>query len=392
MDVLPGPECLTGEHFFTFMAGNFPAPGDVRGRSRLFVAIEIPYDNLQFVKQDSVYCAECAIRVQLANHEGKVIGRRNWSEKRSTGLYSDTNSRDMKLDISGFIDVSGGDYVLHIEVMDRDTKKPFHEEAPVFLKDFSGRSGVVSSIMLLKGAPPSPFWENVPEIIVSDVFDIEEEDRLVAICFSTGIPDSVDAFFCIRNQGGGLVTRFQASVVVLPDSQVSRIAANLPVSDLPAGEYSFLLERGGFSVSTRVNIRSGIFADLSLSVEQMIYVADGEELDRMRLAEGNEKLKLFEDFWKKKSTGNENGTRMTQEEYYGRVAFADKHFKETREGWRTDRGMIYIKFGSPDDIDSHPFDIDSRGYEIWYYYRLGKTFYFSDLRGTGEYLLIRRRD
>ncbi len=390
MEILSGPECYTGEHFFTFIVGNFPAPVEKAALSRLFVDIYIPYDNLQFVRQDSKYIAECTARIQITNHDGKVVGRKNWLEKRITHQFSETNSRDLVLSISGFLDVPPGDYVLHIEVMDHDTKKPFREEAPVLMKDFSGQQGAVSSIILLQGVPPAPFWENMKESLVCDTVDSEKAARLVAVCFSAGIPDSVLAAYNIRNQGGGLVTRLPAATVSPPGSPVARMAAGLPISDLPAGRYTISLERGKFSVGTSITIQSGMFTNLALAIEQLIYVASGEELDKMRLAEGNRKQELFDEFWKSKSIRNENGTNIAQNEYYGRVAYANRHFRETREGWRTDRGMIYIKFGPPDDIDSHPFDINSRGYEIWYYYNFGKTFYFCDLRGTGEYLLMRR--
>jgi hypothetical protein len=75
------------------------------------------------------------------------------------------------------------------------------------------------------------------------------------------------------------------------------------------------------------------------------------------------------------------------EEYYIRVQFANKNFAHYIEGWRTDMGMVYIIFGSPNNVDRHPFDIDSKPYEIWSYYDLNHQFTFVDQTGFGDYRL-----
>jgi hypothetical protein len=38
-----------------------------------------------------------------------------------------------------------------------------------------------------------------------------------------------------------------------------------------------------------------------------------------------------------------------------------------REGYRTDRGRVYIVYGPPDDIERHPNESDTKPYEIWTY-------------------------
>ena len=43
-----------------------------------------------------------------------------------------------------------------------------------------------------------------------------------------------------------------------------------------------------------------------------------------------------------------------REEHYRRIAYANEHFAAGKPGWKTDRGHIYISFGKPDSIDSHP--------------------------------------
>ena len=43
-----------------------------------------------------------------------------------------------------------------------------------------------------------------------------------------------------------------------------------------------------------------------------------------------------------------------KEEHYRRIAYANERFASGIPGWKTDRGRIYIVYGPPDEIESHP--------------------------------------
>jgi GWxTD domain-containing protein len=47
---------------------------------------------------------------------------------------------------------------------------------------------------------------------------------------------------------------------------------------------------------------------------------------------------------------NSDRTRMLIKKYYTRVQEANKYFSSFQEGWRTDRGMVYIVFGRPTNV------------------------------------------
>jgi hypothetical protein len=61
-----------------------------------------------------------------------------------------------------------------------------------------------------------------------------------------------------------------------------------------------------------------------------------------------------------------------------------------RNGWRTDRGRIYIMFGEPDQLDDYPYAPDTHPYQEWHYYRQGRyrKFFFVDENEDGEYRLV----
>lgn len=65
-----------------------------------------------------------------------------------------------------------------------------------------------------------------------------------------------------------------------------------------------------------------------------------------------------------------------------------------RPGWRTDRGRLWIRYGTPADRIRRPFPIaDTRPYEIWYYdVGAGYVYLFVDEDGFGDYRLLYSTD
>jgi hypothetical protein len=74
-----------------------------------------------------------------------------------------------------------------------------------------------------------------------------------------------------------------------------------------------------------------------------------------------------------------------------RANIATTRYKDAyQEGWRSDRGRIYIKYGEPVDVERNPYDLDSEATEIWTYIIGGKERYFKfeDKTGNGDYRLM----
>ncbi len=60
--------------------------------------------------------------------------------------------------------------------------------------------------------------------------------------------------------------------------------------------------------------------------------------------------------------GNKDLAKKTLKSFYQRVAYANEYYTEYKEGWKTDRGMIYLVLGRPDDIKrENPMQ------EVWVY-------------------------
>ncbi len=89
--------------------------------------------------------------------------------------------------------------------------------------------------------------------------------------------------------------------------------------------------------------------------EDVVYIiTDEERLAFKRLKTDEERQSFVESFWMRRDPTPDTEENEFKEEHYRRIAYANDHYPSGIPGWKTDRGMIYIKYGAPDEIDSHP--------------------------------------
>ena len=89
--------------------------------------------------------------------------------------------------------------------------------------------------------------------------------------------------------------------------------------------------------------------------EDVVYIISPEERSAFLQLETNEEREQFiESFWLRRSSNPDLPENDFKEEHYRRIAYANEHFASGIPGWKTDRGRIYIIWGAPDEIESHP--------------------------------------
>ena len=89
--------------------------------------------------------------------------------------------------------------------------------------------------------------------------------------------------------------------------------------------------------------------------EDVRWIITDEELSTFKKLSNNaERDSFIEMFWQRRDPTPDTAENEYKEEHYRRIAYANEHFAAGMPGWRTDRGRIYIMYGKPDSIDSHP--------------------------------------
>ncbi len=78
--------------------------------------------------------------------------------------------------------------------------------------------------------------------------------------------------------------------------------------------------------------------------------------------------RYFYSFW---LTRDPDAPEAAWNRYYKNVQYVNNTFGGAIfQGYRTDRGRVFLQYGAPDDYTEYPYDSHSYPYEIWHYYHL----------------------
>ena len=130
--------------------------------------------------------------------------------------------------------------------------------------------------------------------------------------------------------------------------------------------------------------------------QDVVYIITSRERAAFLSLQSNpERDHFIEQFWERRNPTPGNSENAFRNEHYRRLGYASARFAwRGSSGWKTDRGRIYIMYGPPDEIESHPSGQPSNGidypFEQWLYHEIhgiGKNIIveFADKQGTGDY-------
>ena len=180
------------------------------------------------------------------------------------------------------------------------------------------------------------------------------------------------------------------------------------LSDTNISDTAELARRSIASASRiiRVGIAPGVpisLNDLDQAIDQLRIIATSTEWDSLSNAKTRQqKRDAILNFWSHKrftsSDASQNsygpGDNEAMEIFYARIEYANQHFSTGfGQGWRSDRGHVYIALGAPDKMEdnaqgySQTFGGMQRAYQVWSYTRLGMSYAFVDDYGLGDYRL-----
>jgi len=365
-------------------------------KSRLDFFIQVPYNAVQFVKTGQGFEAAYTVTVSVFDEGQKnLITEKIWNEKIVAISFELTNSpENFNLGHRSF-ELAPGVYSIKTSMFDKDSKNEYSSENKIAIKQFTtvpslsdimliskrtmveGNSKIIPNVsrnIVTDRDPLSTFFEIYSDTISNlfvdyEIFD-ENETSVYKSTKEVGIKKGNNQIF---NNIDSLVLDLGKNLL-----KISLRDSTGKVYDTSAKSF----------ISRWVGVPASL-ADLDKAIEQMVYLASSEDLNFIKEPDiRREKAKRFVAFWRKQDPNPADEYNPVFNEYYNRVAYADQNFTSySLEGWRSDRGMVMIILGAPDNIDRHPFEYYAKPYEVWQYYNLNKQFLFVDYTGFGDYRL-----
>jgi GWxTD domain-containing protein len=369
-------------------------------KSRVDVYVQVPHEEIRFMKEGDSYIGRYEVTLSLLTGTKQLVHEQTWSVDVPVSDFAQTSGNRLYSLTHRTVDVDPGSYQLNVVFRDQESRKSSQVRKSLLVTDFSKDSLSLSDIMLVNRLSVSGERKTIVPNISGSINPRSEGFFLFFEMYCAPRMDSVElSYRVIDSKKNEIFQRSQREAITGPKTQ---IFMKVDSASIPMGTYFLTAEavvEDGISgksyrgtTSRTLNVRSpdlpAAVVDIEKAIDQLMYIARDSELQYIRDgATQEEKRKRFMEFWSKRDPDPSTQRNELMEEYYSRVQYANQNFGHYMEGWRTDMGMVYIHFGAPENIERHPMEIDTKPYEIWYYYQLNRQFIFVDQTGFGDYRL-----
>jgi GWxTD domain-containing protein len=377
--------------------------GDTLG-SRLDVFVQVPFDQLHFLKDSDGFGAKYEVTTTLFASDDRPVTEKNWVEDVRAATFEESAAKGTYSLTERSFYLQPAKYRLRVRVREVESNKTSQVERFVQVRNFD-RDVSLSDVMIVSRLTENGGKKTIIPSVSDNVGELPHGFYLFFEIYNRTDLDSIDLVYSILDPKGVEVAAYSEARRI--GAGRSQVFFKIDSLDIPVGSYKLVVEaRRAASLQREASEEDSVIGhveraltvrwagmppsltNLDLAIEQLRYIAKGNELDSIKSARTfEEKQKYFREFWKKRdpTPGSEENELMV--EYYNRVDYANKHFGHYVDGWKTDMGMVYIILGAPSSVDRHPFEYDTKPYEVWYYYERNRRFVFVDESGFGDYRL-----
>lgn len=391
----------------------------------------------KYVRQDNgTYIGSLYCRIEISSASLAQSLEKEWIVDNSLDAVPTNNNRNL-VGVKSFI-LSPGEYNVKFNLRDiNDTSSSSEITFPIIISTFAKNRLAMSDLQLvsfitpesvLKGkqintqfvknslyVAPNPQKEYIGSssmlTLYSEIYNAKKY-----------LKDSMITDYRLFDGAKRQILRQTFSKSISADMQVE--TAQIPLSGLPSGLYYISLNvqpiNGGVDTVTATEkfyvlnpaippqmlspytedelFQSSEFATLSPErteeeFQKAKYIATRQEIDLYNsLTETLAKQKFLYRFWKVRDPDPETFVNEKLEEYRENIRFADANYGnlQIKQGWKTDKGRILLRYGKPSQIDRYYSVAETRPYEIWFYSHLqgGIQFSFVDISAFGHFILV----
>jgi GWxTD domain-containing protein len=419
---------------------SFNLPADDSSLSRVDITYRISYTFFVFVRNDRFtsvtdtllyinrwpFAARAYVSVELLNSSGTSVAREIIQKEIGTVDPNRVTHHSEFLQGIFSFSLPPEEYIVVFSVEDLESNRRLTErKQKIRLRDFREGGLQVSDILLVyplrEGNEGTSTFS--PINLGGDVFFGHNFDAYVEV-----VPSSDDVLwltYSLHSTGGRNDTTYMTDSVEVASRKTGLLAIErtdisysyrlvesgsrnafgifLPLKgdQLPQGNYELRLRlsNGSRSFDHKQQFRVrwvGVprsLQNLDLAIDALEYIATKEEMSGLKSMFVGDRLGRFERFWAKRDPTPQTAFNEAMEEYYRRVDYAQENLGtlRSRDGYKTERGKIYILYGQPTMIDRQ-LSPSAPPKETWTYRNIKKRFIFVDQDRSGNFRLASTED
>ncbi len=385
--------------------------------SRVDVYAQIDYSRLNFINTANGFSSSYevsfdAIELSDNNRLRNVVLSRTWDGNILVDTYAQTQSDDQSDFTTQSFDLRAGRYIFEFELIDKNSNQTYVREVPASVRSFEATTAI-SDLTLLESYDAETF--SIIPLVDPNISTIDAGLEVFYEVYSEMARDVTvrrEVFRTVKNSVAAVPVSWTGSGVregdksVLMEEEITPIPAgksqhlvDISINDLKAGVYIVRVSLIGSDGETLDTAEKSFLAhwtgltahikNIDDAIQQLEYYAKRKELKFILDAQNQvQKIERFQNFWEKRDPTPNTKRNEKMEEYYYRVAAANRAYGAVQAGWKTDRGFVFVRYGEPDFIERKPHSFDYEPYEVWIYERIGRQFIFIDKTGFGDYELL----
>jgi len=384
---------------------------------------------MNYNEVDSIYSGNIIFELKVDSIDKEILNEK-WESPFSV---EQKQVNDIPQDFYGLqrFFFSAGEYQATLTATDVNANRQWQNTFSIIIKKIDANKLELSTIQIAnniihksktKGNEAELFYKNQYYVYPNPQCEISADILTLHIyseIYNAIQGDSLEVKYEIRNAKNIIESEYRRYKPCVSGAMVETIS--YPIDALPSGVYTLILQVIG-KKDTIIEKKIFYVINHNIELEERTYYTEDEQFDLSEFATmSEEKVKLefaqFEvlatrneivlwkkltelkakqrflfQFWYMRNSNIGDNFNDKLLEYRDRLKYVNTYFSYTgkENGWNTDRGKIYIKFGPPDNKEEIPMTSDQYPYHIWSYHSIegGATFVFADMLGLDNYRLI----
>ncbi|MCU0645402.1 MAG: GWxTD domain-containing protein [bacterium] len=350
--------------------------------------------HLQYIASDSIYSARYQINIGIENQKGASVLTEDKTFSVTEKNYASTIDPKALHTHRFAFQVPPGDYSFQIRLLDLNSNRNRTQVRKKTVRSFEKNKLEVSDVLFVLESDTG--FIKSEHVIPSSRIPVQEKVFVYAEVIIPENANSLKIESTLRQKDGK--EGFNFSQEIIPTREITKVFLQVTSESMVRGENQLYLKvtSDGQTKAVRKDLRfvAGGQTYDGLPVDDMIgpliYVTDADDWKKLINASAAEQDSVFKAFWETRNPSPGSPENELFNEFYKRVDLTNRNFGYSRkDGWKTDRGRVFIVFGPPDRLErSSPSTYSQGEYEVWYYEELREKFVFFDEYGFGDFRLV----
>ncbi len=386
--------------------------GEKTGRTLVEMYFQVPVYDLQFVKDEVGFVARYKIDLHFENADSKEAHSLTYRDEvkiQTLGEKNDLGAHLIRIPLA----LPPGLYHAVVKFVDLETDRETILEQTFVASDYGGTELKISDLELAASIVPTNDRSGMVKKHLRIVPDLAKtltssRDTLYIYCELYNLEPThaaeanlFHARFTVYSRSGQEMKTLEFDYDKPGDT--CTLTVGIPLAELRSGEYILecevkdldadrtSLRRTSFRVRRNANWLTDV--EFSKLIKKLSFVATPKELQKLRSLPVGNRAQALTEFWAKRDPFPDTRQNELRNTFLSRIDYANHKFVNSHgEGWESDQGQIYVRYGEPTYIDRYKTDLGLKTVEVWEYDKLDRKFYFLDEHGFGEFRLLNPMD